>query len=243
MIGFFALREGKARWGEKTPRHIFCLREVLACFPEARIIHIMRDPRAAVSSAVRAFENGEFSAFNVYHFTRYWLRCMDVHKAQLLAKNPNYLAVRYEDFVADTEATLRKICDFAGLPYSPELLNFYRHAGDYVPKDAQGKLVAHHVLTAAPLAKERIAGWRTQLPEDCAAIIEQLTRKEMLALGYQPETGKQLSRLQLGWLALRWRLKQLTTNTRTWAQTTYWYLRRGASYFQDLVPEKPATTS
>src|SRR5262245_17600822 len=31
MIGSFALREGKSRWGEKTPLHIFHLHDILAC--------------------------------------------------------------------------------------------------------------------------------------------------------------------------------------------------------------------
>lgn len=235
MIGTIALGEAKVRWGEKTPRHIFYLREILSCFPDARIVHIIRDPRAAVSSAIRAFERGKSTAFNVYHFTRYWLRCIDVHKAQLLAKNPNYLAVRYEDFVVDTEATLRKICQFTGIDYSPELLNFQRRAKDYVAKDAEGNLVAHHLLTAAPLSPDRVGAWRSQLPEAGAAIVERLAGTEMLALGYEPECKGGPNPFQLAWLALRWRLKRVTQACRTFVQRAYWWLRRGTGYIQDLL--------
>ncbi|MCE2882742.1 MAG: sulfotransferase, partial [Planctomycetaceae bacterium] len=37
-------------WGEKTPRHVFRLTEMLERFPNARAIFMLRDPRAVVAS-------------------------------------------------------------------------------------------------------------------------------------------------------------------------------------------------
>jgi hypothetical protein len=42
--------EGASIWGEKTPRHIFRIDDILAAFPEARILCTVRDPRAVVAS-------------------------------------------------------------------------------------------------------------------------------------------------------------------------------------------------
>jgi hypothetical protein len=42
--------KGASRWGEKTPRHIFCLAEMFHAFPEAQVICMVRDPRAVVAS-------------------------------------------------------------------------------------------------------------------------------------------------------------------------------------------------
>ena len=41
---------GRRYWGEKTPRHIFRIPEILAGYPEARVIAMVRDPRAIVAS-------------------------------------------------------------------------------------------------------------------------------------------------------------------------------------------------
>ncbi len=45
-----ARRAGKARWGEKTPRHVFRIDEILARFPDAKVMYMLRDPRAVVAS-------------------------------------------------------------------------------------------------------------------------------------------------------------------------------------------------
>jgi hypothetical protein len=50
-----ALRCGKPLqalriWGEKTPRHVFCLTEIAKAFPGARFIFMQRDPRAVIAS-------------------------------------------------------------------------------------------------------------------------------------------------------------------------------------------------
>ena len=41
----YAKSEGKARWGEKTPRNGFWMDEIRALFPDVQFIHIVRDGR------------------------------------------------------------------------------------------------------------------------------------------------------------------------------------------------------
>ncbi len=43
-------RENADVWGEKTPRHAFRLTEMLTRFPAAKVIFMLRDPRAVVAS-------------------------------------------------------------------------------------------------------------------------------------------------------------------------------------------------
>jgi len=45
-----ARANGRGRWGEKTPRHAFRIDELLAAFPSARVVCLIRDPRAVVAS-------------------------------------------------------------------------------------------------------------------------------------------------------------------------------------------------
>jgi len=45
-----AEHRGKVRWGEKTPRHIFRIEEILEGFPAAKIIIMVRDARSVIAS-------------------------------------------------------------------------------------------------------------------------------------------------------------------------------------------------
>src|SRR5436190_19524223 len=47
---------GKPRVLEKTPPNVLVMNWLLACFPDARFLHIVRDPRAVVSSMQEARE-------------------------------------------------------------------------------------------------------------------------------------------------------------------------------------------
>ena len=46
----WAARSDAPIWGEKTPRHVFRLTEMLSRFPESKAIFMLRDPRAVVAS-------------------------------------------------------------------------------------------------------------------------------------------------------------------------------------------------
>ena len=45
-----ALESGAPIWGEKTPRHCFRIKEILDTFPNTRVVHMLRDPRAVMAS-------------------------------------------------------------------------------------------------------------------------------------------------------------------------------------------------
>lgn len=46
----WSTRAGADVWGEKTPRHVFRLTEMLTRYPESKAIFMLRDPRAVVAS-------------------------------------------------------------------------------------------------------------------------------------------------------------------------------------------------
>ena len=39
-----AKRHGRERWGEKTPRHVYRIDDLLTAFPEAKVVCLVRDP-------------------------------------------------------------------------------------------------------------------------------------------------------------------------------------------------------
>lgn len=53
LLSFYARAHGKRRCGEKTPQHALFTEVLCRWYPDARIIHILRDPRDVVASLLR----------------------------------------------------------------------------------------------------------------------------------------------------------------------------------------------
>ena len=100
---------GKARWGEQLGLVEAFADPIFETYPHARIVHMIRDPRDRLG--LRRSTRGGRAGWE----TAKWL-----YSAQLACDNERryagrYRIVRYERLVADPHATIREICDFAGL--------------------------------------------------------------------------------------------------------------------------------
>jgi hypothetical protein len=98
---------------------------LLRLFPEARFVFVERHPCDVVLSCFITSAQMDANIANFFDFTgtallydqvlTYWEHCkaalpMEVH------------TIRYERLIADPEAELRKLADFAGLDWTPQLL-------------------------------------------------------------------------------------------------------------------------
>jgi hypothetical protein len=99
-----------------------------AAMPQARIIHLCRNPIDTCLSIY--FQN--FGAAHPYandlndlaHYYRQYKRIME-HWRKTLPSNV-ILDVPYEGLVADTEAWSRRMVEFIGLPWDRDCLDFHR---------------------------------------------------------------------------------------------------------------------
>lgn len=109
----------KVRWAEKTPPHVFQIHRFLAFRPKARFVLMLRDGRDVVCSlkprvGYAAFEDRlDRWIYDNMAGLPYW-------------QHPQVHVVKYEDLVADPEATLRTLCQFLGEDYSPALLEYHK---------------------------------------------------------------------------------------------------------------------
>jgi hypothetical protein len=110
---------GNTRWCDDSPPNIFRIRELLALFPDLRFIHIFRDPRDVVASSLQK----SWSPHDVHSpdRARFTLEKWREIRQQIPASS--YFELRFEDMIAEPEATLRTLCDFLGLEFEPNLLN------------------------------------------------------------------------------------------------------------------------
>lgn len=96
------------------------LEAILRIWPDARFIHIVRDPRGVALSA-KTFEWG----YAVYFGVARWADLMDEWDRVTAPLAPERLMeIRFEDLVTDHERVLTDVCRFMGHEYSAEMLSY-----------------------------------------------------------------------------------------------------------------------
>ncbi|HYH62150.1 MAG TPA: sulfotransferase, partial [Solirubrobacterales bacterium] len=126
----YAEKQGKERWGDKTPDYIKRMRRIKRVLPEARFIHVIRDGRdVALSTNKRIIERGHRDPLPAKRSARRWRNRIEKARADG-PKLGEYLEIRYEDLVTDTEPTLRRVCQFIELEFEPAMLRYHETAGE-----------------------------------------------------------------------------------------------------------------
>jgi hypothetical protein len=105
---------GKRRWGEQLGFVERYAEDVFAAFPSARMIHMVRDPRARLVPAGAGTARGRATGRTGWETAR-WL-----HSARLAERNrrrhpQRYAVVRYEALASRPEQCLRGIAAFVGV--------------------------------------------------------------------------------------------------------------------------------
>lgn len=115
----YAERSDKLRWADKTPLYALHLPFIKELFPNAQIVHVVRDGRDVVASHRSRW--GYLSALNA---TDKWQRYIRLAQSfAVTLPGDSYLEVRYERLVNDTEATLRSMLDFLDEPWDDGVLH------------------------------------------------------------------------------------------------------------------------
>lgn len=99
-------------------------------FPDARFIHIVRDPRDVANSSIPMGWAGHIY-FGVDHWieTEYsWNRLM------VNADQNSSFQFRYENLISDSHKELSLLCEFLQLPYDKKMLD-YHETSTYTPPD------------------------------------------------------------------------------------------------------------
>lgn len=172
----YAARLGRPRWGDKS-LHTECWTEpILASYPGARILHMVRDPRDRyASSHTRWRRRGGIGAG-----VAEW-RCSARIATDNSARFPTrYLVVRYEDLVADPEATVRAICHFVDEPFELAMLAM----GGAPRLLEQGSNSSYGRREAGVIATDSVGRYRSVLSEREIAFAQQTAGDEMQQFGY-----------------------------------------------------------
>jgi hypothetical protein len=181
---------------EKTPGHVQYGAAIRRLYPDARVLVVVRDPRAVVASITNASQSwGKgWAPSDALSAARMWRRAVTAG-LELEAATPNCRQVRYEDLADDGPTTLGIVMEFIGLPIdearsdeifeltSPSSLGDGRAS---VPTGMAGPV-------SETARRATTDGWRTELSADQIATVERVCAREMAALGYEPVGDRTVS--------------------------------------------------
>ena len=132
-------------------------------FPEARFIHLLRDPRDVAMSCLRMGWGG-----HVYHTVDIWSDAEHSwEKLRSSLADEQLIEIRYEQLVEDIPGVLGSICTFLEVPYSDRML-------DYSTKSTYG-----------PPDRKLCYQWRKSYSEDELRLVEGKVGNMLVERGYE----------------------------------------------------------
>jgi hypothetical protein len=143
---------GRPIGGEKTPAHVFFVPQLLEWFPNAKIIHTFRDPRAIYASRKKKSESAgrrpgkaglrrlgvAFQLASSLHVIANWRRIEKYHRRYQEQFPGRYTLLKYEDLVLEPQATLERLCRFLDVPLTETMLQQTVINSSFLPDGAAG---------------------------------------------------------------------------------------------------------
>ena len=116
---------------DKMPINYLYCGLIHRALPRARIISVRRDAMDSCYSAFKAFLRGPYAfTYNLGELGQYYLAYDRLvgHWRHTLPPDA-YMEVHYEDVVANAAGEARRMLDFLGLAWEPQVLEFHRSGG------------------------------------------------------------------------------------------------------------------
>ncbi len=174
----YANTRGKLIIGDKDPKNLECLEYIKDIFPNAFVIHIIRDPRDVILSRTKA----EWSKHRMFmtHILAYRAQ---LNLGRRNGKNlfgENYHEVFYEDLIENPEKELKNICELLDVSYDAEMLNFHEKADEII----QGEEKDWKDNCFKPVLSNNKNKWHKEFTENRICLIEKICRVPFQELGY-----------------------------------------------------------
>ena len=175
-----ARRLGRSRWGDKSLDAERYAGVIFDSYPNAKMIHMIRDPRDRYASA---FKSNRIGRGRAAAGIAAWLLSVTLAKQNATRHPQAYMVVRFESLVSNPEDTLKKTCQFIGEEYTPAML-VMQGASSFRDKGGNSSFEQHdpRSISTAPVGRFR----RVLTPRE-VAFIQAFAGREMTRFSYTPE--------------------------------------------------------
>lgn len=197
---------GARAWVEKSPYNEYYAAQIFAWWPEARCVHIVRDPRDNFASYRRKHPEWapEFFASN-------WSRSTQAgYENQRRFGPERYLILSYEDLVQSPEETLQRLAGYVGIDWDAALSTPTRAGVQWQGNSMFAERFKQ--VSDAPVGR-----WKGQLTPLEAGVIELMASRALRSAGYEAEALAEGNtvRLRARLRALAWPVRRRLLRKKT----------------------------
>lgn len=174
LFSRWAMTESKPRWGDKTPHYVRHIPTLVKIFPNAQVLHIIRDPRAAS----RSWSMHPYGPGNVYSAASQWKN--NVNAGRKAGSNLNqgaYMEIRYEQLLEDPSTTMESVFQFLGESMPDQL--------DKLNPLPESVLNPWRDASKTNVVKTRASAWREELSLSDIQLVESITKHLMDDLEFE----------------------------------------------------------
>ena len=191
----YARRFDSPRWGDKRPAYYAAIPALLRLFPDAQIVHLVRDPRDTVGS-LKAMP---WSRQDIHHAVARWAQVMAYVDSAATDHPGVVLELTYERLCADPEGELKRLCAGLGEDYDPAMAAPQEIAPAVVPERR-----TWHANTRTAPTTEHTGRWRERLERWEVQLCEAALAKQMTARGYElSDAGRPPARVLARYVRVR----------------------------------------
>lgn len=166
--------------GDKDPRLLDFLPSLAGQLPDARVVHVVRDPRdVLVSRRNAAWSRGRPDLLHILTYRaqmergRRWGRC---------CFGDRYLEVRYEDLLREPRTLLGRLCRHVGVDFDPSMMSF----GDAARELVSGDEWQWKKETTEPLKRDNVGNWKGGVMDaGTRRLVERICIEPFPDLGYE----------------------------------------------------------
>jgi SAM-dependent methyltransferase len=192
FYSMYAESHGKQRWGDKTPWYVVKIEAIAAALTEAHFVHIIRDGRDVALSVIPLW----FGPRTPAEAAQWWADRV-IAGRRAASKGVPYCEVFYERLVAQPEAELERICEFLGLEYEPQMLEFGSRASVAIetllptPQVVTGPISRAETTArdtarlSGPVDALSVGRWRNEMTADQLQEFEDTAGELLSELGYE----------------------------------------------------------
>lgn len=167
-------------WGDKTPGYLTEIKRLHNLFPKAKFIHIIRDGRDVCVSLRNTGWHGDVT----WSIADYWSKSVATGcNTGRALPDDLYFEINYDDLVLNTEYVLKNVCNFLGIDFESNMLNFYEDANKHIAKNAPHEF--HTKIKRKP-QKNDTQRWTNEMSKTHLAIFESIAGDTMKLANQKP---------------------------------------------------------
>jgi hypothetical protein len=172
--------------GDNTPLYVMAIPAIQELLPDAKFIHMVRDPRDVVTSMLKmrfGADDPVIAALEWHTALGCWLL------AERIVPAKRRMECRYEDLCTSPQETMNRLAQFVNHTEAEAMKALADHASAGAMQNTGFETVAtakHHRRLIEPVDASRIGRYRGELSVGQIQKIEAIAQYGMLAYGYEP---------------------------------------------------------